>query len=101
LFVRYCRFGQARTADIAELAVLKDKELFAARQLVQAADGLVVEVGDDVCVGLEDANVIADIFGEGQQFVCGGDVGGDAQVGALEVDEAEEIGGQRGEIGIF
>jgi hypothetical protein len=99
--VRYCRFGQARTADIAELAVLKDKELFAARQLVQAADGLVVEVGDDVGVRLEDANVIAHIFGEGQQFVCGGDVGGDAQVGALEVDEAEEIGGQRGEIGIF
>lgn len=50
---------------------------------------------------LEDANVIAHIFGEGQQLVCGGDVGGDTQVGALEVDEAEEVGGQWGEIGIF
>ena len=75
--------------------------MFAARNLVQASDGFVVEVGDDVCVRLEDANVIAYILGEGKQLVCGGDVGGDTQVGALEVDEAEEVCGQWGEIGIF
>ena len=52
-------------------------------------------------MGLEDTDVIANVFGQSQQLVRGGDVCRDTQVGAFEVDEAEEVGGQRGQIGIF
>jgi hypothetical protein len=83
--------GQEHTANVAKLAVFKDDELLAARNLVQASDGFVVEVGNNVCVGLEHADVIANVFGQSQQLVCGGDVGRNTQVGALEVDQTEEI----------
>jgi len=80
------------TANVTEFAVLKDYELLAARNLVQASDGFVVEVGNNVCVRLEDADVVANIFGQSQQLIGGGDVGRDTEIGAFEVDQTEEIG---------
>lgn len=52
-------------------------------------------------MGLENADVIANILGQAQQLVCGSDVGGDTQVCALEVHKAEEVGGQRGQVGVL
>lgn len=89
------------TANVTELAVLEDQELFAARNLVQSTNGLVVEVRDDVGMGLENADVISNILGKAQQLVRGGDVGRNTQVGALEVDETQKVRGQRGQVGVL
>ena len=53
-------------------------------------------------MGLQHADGVADFFGEAQQGGGGVDVGGDAEVGALDGDEPVEIDVQRvvvGEVG--
>lgn len=41
---------------------------------------------------LEYANVVPDFLCDTQQVICGVDVGGYAEIGALYGDEAEEVG---------
>lgn len=94
-------YSSRHTANVAKFAILKDDKLFAAGELIEASNGLFVEIGDDVGMGLENANVVANILGQAQQFVCCSDVGGNTQVCALEVHETQEVGGQRGQTGIF
>ena len=43
-------------------------------------------------MGLKHAYVIANFFCNAQQFVCGVDISGYAEVGALPGDQAEKVG---------
>ena len=52
-------------------------------------------------MGLENANVVANFFCDTKQIVGRMDIGGDAEVGALYRDQAEEVGGERGRIRLF
>lgn len=79
-------------ADVAELAVLEHEELLALRHLAQPAHRAVAEVADDVGVRLEQAYRVAHLLGEREELRGRGHVGGQAEVGAFEGDEAEEIG---------
>lgn len=89
------------TPNVPKLAILKHDKLLPFSNLVQAADGAVAKVLDDVGVGFEDADVIADLVGQTQQLGGGGDIGADTEVGALDVDQAEEVVGDWGEAGVF
>lgn len=52
-------------------------------------------------MGLENADIVANFIRDAQQFVGCVDIGGYAEIGALYRDEAEQVGGQRGRMGLF
>lgn len=57
--------GRVRlTAYVAKLPILEDQELLAAADFLQAGDGAVGEVVDDVGVRFQHADGVADFFGE-------------------------------------
>lgn len=74
------------TANIAEFPVLEDEEIFALGDFLQTFDCSVGEVVNYVDVCLEDANRVADFFGQSKEGGCGVDIGGDAEIGLLECD---------------
>lgn len=59
------------------------------------------KVVDDIRMGLEHAYVVANFFGYLEKFICPVDIGGDTEVGALNGDEAEEIGCEAGNGRVF
>ncbi|KAI4134491.1 MAG: hypothetical protein LQ347_001471 [Umbilicaria vellea] len=66
---------------------------WAMRRGPEAGDGAVGEVVDDVGVRFQHANGVAHFFCEFQEGGGGGDIGGDAQIGALNGDQLEQIRG--------
>lgn len=81
------------TAYVAKLPVLEDQKLLPPAYFLQAGDGAVGEVVDDVGVRFQHANGVAHFFCEFQEGGGGGDIGGDAQIGALNGDQLEQIRG--------
>ena len=76
----------SRTAYVAELPILKYQKLLPPTDFLEACDGAVGEVFDDIGVGFKHAYRVADFFCELEEGGGGGDVGGDAQIGALNGD---------------
>lgn len=70
-------------ADVGELAVLEEEEAVAARQLLQLRHDGRREVGEDVHVRLQHADVRAGLVGQAKQIGRGGDVGGETEVALL------------------
>ena len=81
------------TPNISKLPILEQQEFLPLRDLLQASDRAVGKIADDVRVCLQHADVLAYFFGEAQELVGGFDVGGDAEVGALDGNEMQEVGG--------
>jgi hypothetical protein len=73
-----------RTTNIGKLAVLEDKEPLSSCNLTQGLGGPVGPVCDNVAVCLEEADVVADLLGNLQEFGGGLDVGGQTKVGLLD-----------------
>jgi hypothetical protein len=55
---------EERTTNICKLAVLEDEKAFAPCNLSQCVGSPVGPVGDNVAVGLEKADVVADVLGQ-------------------------------------
>lgn len=81
------------TAYIAEFPILEYQKLLPPADFLEAHDGAVGKVVDDVGVGFEHAYRVADFFGELQEGGGGCDVGRDAQIGPLNRDELKQVGG--------
>ena len=75
-----------RTANIPQLPILKQQEVFALGDCLEPSNGVFGPVIDDVRVGLEDADSVADLFCDFEQLEGCVDIGGDAEVGALDGD---------------
>lgn len=82
------------TADVCEFAVLEYDEALAPGNLLECPGGAVAPVGDDVAVGLEDADVVSALLSQVQQLGGGLDVGRQAEVGLLYGHQAQEVGGE-------
>lgn len=65
------------TSYVTKLPVLKDNKLFASRYLVESSYGLLAKVANDVRMSFEHADMIAHLFGDSEELVRGGYVGGD------------------------
>lgn len=81
------------TANVAEFPILEDKEVFPLSDFLEAFDCSIGEVIDDVGMCLEDADGIADFFGQAKESGGVVDVGGETEVGLLDGDKGKEIAG--------
>lgn len=80
------------TSNVPEFPILKKEEPLPFRYLLQASDRFVGPVIYDIGMGFEHAYVVADFFCDAQEVIGGVDIGGYAEVGAFDGDEAEEVG---------
>lgn len=83
-----------RTTNIGEFAVLEDQKVLSAGDVAQGLGGALGPVGDDVAVRLEQADGVTHVFGQLDQIGRGLDVGRQAQVGALDGHELQQISRQ-------
>jgi hypothetical protein len=89
------------TADVQKLPVLKHQKLLPPGYLNEPSNGFLAKIVHDVGVSLQDTDMVSHLFRNAQQFGGGLDIGGDAEVGAFEVNEPEQISGQRAQVGLF
>ena len=87
------------TADVSKLSVFKQQKLLASRYFIQAFDSPLGEIVDDIRMRFQDAYVIAHLLCQPQQGRGGVYVCRDAERGALDGDQVEQVACQRRGIG--
>ena len=87
------RSGALPTSNIPEFPIFKEQEMLPSRYLLQAFDCFLRPVVYDIGVGLEYAYVVTDFFCDAQKVVCGMNISGYAEVGALYGDQGEKVCG--------
>jgi hypothetical protein len=78
---------ERRTPNIPKLPVLEHQEPLPLRNVSQSPHCPVTEIIDDVCMGLEEAYRIADLFGERQEFIRRRYISGDTEIRLLNCDK--------------